>query len=73
MALPCGTTGSLRPTFVPARPVMSRSQAPLCLYTLRLVSNQPEGTFARLRYNLGGDRPSQTTRQTVSLGPDSRN
>ena len=40
----------------------SRSQAPLCLYTRRLVSNQPEGTFARLRYSLGGDRPSQTTR-----------
>ena len=36
---------------------MSCSQAPLCLCTLRLVSNQPEGTFARLRYNLGGDRP----------------
>ena len=45
----------------------SRSQAPLCLCTLRLVSNQPEGTFARLRYFLGGDRPSQTTHQTVSL------
>ncbi len=45
---------------------LSRSQAPLCLYTLRLVSNQPEGTFVRLRYFLGGDRPSQTTRQTVS-------
>jgi hypothetical protein len=44
----------------------SRSQAPLCLYTLRLVSNQPEGTFARLRYSFGGDRPSQTTHQTVS-------
>src|SRR5215203_4796122 len=44
----------------------SRSQAPLCLYTLRLVSNQPEGTIARLRYSLGGDRPSQTTHQTVS-------
>src|SRR5512136_145611 len=44
----------------------SRSQAPLCLYTLRLVSNQPEGTFARLRYFFGGDRPSQTTRQAVS-------
>ena len=45
----------------------SRSQAPLCLCTLRLVSNQPEGTFARLRYSLGGDRPSQTAHQTVSL------
>ena len=44
----------------------SHSQAPLCLCTLRLVSNQPEGTFARLRYFLGGDRPSQTAHQTVS-------
>src|SRR5678809_1698662 len=41
----------------------SRSQAPLCHYTLRLVSNQPEGTFARLRYFFGGDRPSQTAHQ----------
>jgi len=31
----------------------SRSQAPLCLCTLRLVANQPEGTIARLRYLLG--------------------
>ncbi len=45
----------------------SYSQAPLCIYTLRLVSNQPEGTFARLRYVLGGDRPSQTAHQAVSL------
>ena len=44
----------------------SRSQAPLCHCTLRLVSNQAEGTFARLRYCLGGDRPSQTPHQTVS-------
>src|SRR5579864_1357039 len=43
-----------------------RSQAPLCHYTLRLVSNQAEGTFARLRYNFGGDRPSQTAHQTLS-------
>ena len=47
----------------------SRSQAPLCLYTRQLVSNQPEGTFARLRYILGGDRPSQTTRLTLFLPP----
>jgi hypothetical protein len=45
----------------------SRSQAPLCLCTRRLVSNQAEGTFGRLRYFLGGDRPSQTTHQTLSL------
>ena len=45
---------------------MSHSQAPLCLCTQRPVSNRPEGTFARLRYSFGGDRPSQTTHQTVS-------
>src|SRR3989339_281367 len=45
---------------------LSRSQAPLCLYTLRLVSNQSEGTLAHLRYSLGGDRPSQTAHQTLS-------
>src|ERR671936_926845 len=47
----------------------SRSQAPLCHCTRRLVSVQPEGTFARLRYSLGGDRPSQTTRQAMSFIP----
>ena len=40
----------------------SRSQAPFCLYTLRAIADRAEGTFARLRYILGGDRPSQTTR-----------
>ena len=47
---------------------LSRSQACLCLYTLRLISKQPEHTLERLRYNLGGDRPSQTTRLAMSLG-----
>ncbi len=45
---------------------LSRSQAPLCLYTRRLVSIQPEGTLARLRYSFGGDRPSQTTHHAMS-------
>ena len=45
---------------------LSRSQAPLCLCTLRTLSKRAEGTIARLRYSLGGDRPSQTTRQTMS-------
>ena len=40
----------------------SRSQAPLCLCTLRAIAKRAEGTFVRLRYNLGGDRPSQTAR-----------
>ena len=42
------------------------SQAPFCLCALRMVSVHPEGTFERLRYSFGGDRPSQTPRQTVS-------
>ena len=45
----------------------SRSQTPLYLYTLRMISNHSEGIFERLRYSLGGDRPSQTTHQTLSL------
>ena len=45
----------------------TRSQPHLCLCTRRLISKQPECSFARLRYNLGGDRPSQTTRLTMSL------
>ena len=32
-----------------------------------MISNHFEGTFERLRYSLGGDRPSQTTHQTLSL------
>ena len=31
-----------------------------------MISNHVEGTFGRLRYSLGGDRPSQTARQTLS-------
>ena len=43
-----------------------RSQAPLCLCALRMVPVHPEGTFGRLRYPFGGDRPSQTPRQALS-------
>ena len=31
-----------------------------------MVSNHSEVTFERLRYLLGGDRPSQTARLTLS-------
>ena len=31
-----------------------------------MVSNHYEGTFERLRYPFGGDRPSQTPRLTLS-------
>jgi hypothetical protein len=46
---------------------LSHSQAGLCLYTLQVISKHLEPTFERLRYILGGDRPSQTTRLIVSL------
>ena len=49
-----------KPDFRLCSTCVSRSQAPFCLCTLWLVSIQPEGTFGRLRYLLGGDRPSQT-------------
>ena len=46
---------------------LSRSQAPFCYCTQWLISDQPEGTFERLRYALGGDRPSQTAYQKLSV------
>ena len=46
----------------------SRSQATLCLYTCRMIPDHPKVTFARLRYPLGGDRPSQTSRLALSPG-----
>ena len=49
------------PCFRTCSTCQSRSQAPLCHYTRPLIANQREGTFGRLRYLLGGDRPSQTT------------
>ena len=30
-----------------------------------MISNHSEGTFGRLRYSLGGDRPSQTAHLTL--------
>ena len=60
-----------RPDFRPCSSCPSRSQAPLCPYALRAISNRTEGTFGRLRYLLGGDRPSQTTRQVRSRLPSS--
>ena len=44
----------------------SRSQAGLCHCTRRPISDRSEPTIARLRYSLGGDRPSQTTHHAGS-------
>jgi hypothetical protein len=53
------------PCFRTCSTCRSRSQAPLCHCTRRLMADQSEGTFGRLRYCLGGDRPSQTTHLTL--------
>lgn len=54
-----------KPCFRSCSTCMSRSQAPLCFYTLHAIADRVEGTFGSLRYNLGGDRPSQTTHHTL--------
>src|SRR5699024_12011757 len=46
------------PDFRPCSTCQSHSQAPLCTCTQHLIANQAEGTFRRLRYPLGGSRPS---------------
>ena len=54
------------PQFPACSACLPPSQAPFCHYTLRTVTNRPEGTFGSLRYAFGGDHPSQTARQAVS-------
>ena len=66
MAFPFTTTGSLSPTFVSARHVCLSVKLPSAFALLRLISDQAEETFGRLRYFLGGDRPSQTAHLTLS-------
>ena len=66
MAIPYSTTGSLSPTFVSAPLVGVAVKLPSAFALLQMVSNHPEGTFERLRYSLGGDRPSQTAHLTMS-------
>jgi hypothetical protein len=56
-----------KPCFRTCSTCMSRSQAPFCLCTRRVITDHAEGTFGRLRYHLGGDRPSQTAHQAMSL------
>ena len=60
-----------KPDFRPCSTCLSRSQTPFCLCTLRMVSIHAEGIFGRLRYSLGGDRPSQTAHLTLSPCPSS--
>ena len=66
MAFPFTTTGSLSPTFVSGRHVCLSVKLPSAFTLFRAISVRAEETFGRLRYSLGGDRPSQTARLTVS-------
>ena len=53
--------------FRPVRPVRLTVKLLFCLYTLRMISiPSGRGTFERLRYSFGGDRPSQTAHLTLS-------
>ena len=45
----------------------SHSQAHFCPYALCTIANRAECTFVLLRYNFGGNRPSQTDPLTRSL------
>ena len=49
--------------------LVSQSSSLMRLRSLRAIADRAEGTIARLRYALGGDRPSQTARLTRSLAP----
>src|ERR671913_201328 len=66
MALPRGATGSLRPSFLSARAVALAVRRACAFALAGPMSDRPEPTIARLRYRLGGDRPSQTARQAGS-------
>ena len=66
MAIPYSTTRSLSPTFVSGRLVSLSVKLPSAFALFRAISVRAEETFARLRYSLGGDRPSQTARLTLS-------
>src|SRR5699024_4516626 len=52
------TRGTTSPDFRSDSPCLPDVQAPLCTYSQHLITNQAEGTFGRLRYHLGGNRPS---------------
>ncbi len=68
MALPRATTGSLSPAFASARLVSLAVKHPIYLCARRMITDHAEGTFELLRYNLGGNRPSQT--DPLTLSPD---
>ena len=66
MAIPYSTTGSLWPAFATARLVGLTVKPPYTNMLYSLITDQTEGTFAILRYSLGGYRPSKTDPLTLS-------
>ena len=62
-----GASGSGKTTLLNCVSTIDRVTS-FCLCTLRMVSVHSEGTFGRLRYPFGGDRPSQTPRLALSPG-----
>ena len=61
-----GPPDHYRPTFVSARLVSLAVRRAYAYCTRRAISDRSEPTFARLRYSLGGDRPSQTAYHALS-------
>ena len=55
-----------RPCFRNCSRCLSYSKAHFYPYALHTIANRVECTFGLLRYNLGGNRPSQTDRLTRS-------
>ena len=66
MAIPHSTTGSLEPAFATARLVGLTVKLPYTLALYSPIANRTEGTFAILRYFLGGYRPSKTDLLSLS-------
>jgi hypothetical protein len=66
MALPRATTGSLCPAFASARLVSLAVKPTIYHCARRMIADHAEWTFELLRYNLGGNRPSQTDPLTWS-------
>jgi hypothetical protein len=64
--MPLSTAGSLGPAFATARPVGLAVRPAIYPCALLTIANRDECTFELLRYNLGGNRPSQTDPLTRS-------
>ena len=64
--MPHSTSRSLVPAFAPARDVSLAVKPASELALDSPISIRIEPTFERLRYNLGGDRPSQTAHLAMS-------